>query len=295
MNAVGARGEDGEVEVRHLRVLVALAEEGTFTDAAIRLGLSQPAVSRALARFEAIAGVRLVQRNTRSLSLTPAGQACYDAAVTALPAFDAVLRAARGQVRPLRLGYAWAAFGRHTSAVLRGWREEYPQVPLEVHRVDERSAGLRTGLVDVTVRRGEVTDPGVRVEPILDEGRMAALPVGSPLAGRSELTLADLAHEVIALAPGIGTTTLELWPPQARPTRAVEVTNTDEWLLAIASGEAVGVTPEATQTQHPHPGVRFVPLTGVPDLTVSLVWRPDRPHPAIADFVALVRRRVTPA
>ena len=86
----------------------------------------------------------------------------------------------------------------------------------------------------------------------------------------------------------MGTTTLDLWPEAARPARVVEVTNTDEWLMTIASGEAVGVTPESTPTQHPHPGVRFVPLPDAPRLTVSLVWPKDRQHPALADFVSVV-------
>ena len=280
------------LEVAFLRVLVALAEEGTFTDAAIRLGTGQPTVSRTLARFEAAVGVRLVERTTRSLRLTAAGEACYPAAVDALATLDSVVDAAQGRVRPLRLGYAWAAFGQHTSAILRAWREQRPEVPLEVHRVDERSAGLRTGFVDVAVRRDAVVDPHVHVEPIFDEERVAAVPVGSPLAERETLQLEDLADQLVALSPSAGTTTLELWPRAVRPTRVVQVTNTDEWLLAIASGEAVGVTADSTAHQHPHPGVRFVPLLGVPGITVSLVWPVHRVHPALPDFVAIVRRCV---
>jgi len=278
------------IEVRFLRVLVALAEEGTFTDAAIRLGTGQPAVSRTLARFEAVLGVQLVQRTTRSLRLTEAGRACYTAALDALSALDAVVAAAQGRSRPLRLGYAWAAFGGATSAILRTWRELHPDVPLEVHRVDERSAGLRTGLVDVAVRRDVVDDPGVRVETILEEGRMAAVPDGSALAHRSTLTLTDLSGHVAALAPGTGTTTLDLWPPDARPGRVVEVTNTDEWLMSIASGETVGVTAASTAAQHPHPGVRFVPVPDAPAITVSLVWPVSGAHPALPEFLAVVRR-----
>lgn len=277
------------VEARHLAVLVALAEEGTFTDAAIRLGTGQPTVSRTLARFEALLGVQLVQRTTRSLRLTEAGAACYPAALEALAALERVAAAARGHDRPLRLGYAWAAFGSHTSAVLRCWREQHPEVQLDVHRVDERSAGLLDGTVDVAVRRGPVEEPGVHVEPIFSEGRMAVVPVGHRLAGRASVHLADLAEETVALAAGIGTTTLDLWPADARPSRAVQVTNTDEWLLAVASGEAVGVTPASTAAQHSHPGVMFVPLLEVPSITVSLVWPEEAAHPAIPRLVALVR------
>ncbi len=281
-------GVDG-IDARSLRVLVAIAEEGTFTDAAIRLGVGQPAVSRALARFEALLGVRLVERTTRSLRLTPAGRDCYAAAVEALAALEAVAAAARGSVRPLRLGWSWAAFGPWTTDVLRAWREQQPGTPLEMHRVDDRDAGLRAGLVDVTVRRGPVDDPGVHVEPLFTEGRLAAVPAGSPLASRAELTLEELADEVVALAPAAGTTTLDLWPSDHRPTRVREVANTDEWLLAIAAGDAVGVTPASTPTQHTHPAVVFVPLPGAPPLDVSLVWPERGAHPAVPALLAVVR------
>src|SRR3954471_6444987 len=136
------------VELAHLRVLVAVADSGTFTGAAARLGLSQPAVSRSLARFEATLGVELVRRTTRSLVLTDAGRACYTRAVEVLRGVDALVDATRGKVGPLRVGYSWAALGPYTSDVLRTWREEQPDVPLVLHRVDDRSAGLANGAVD---------------------------------------------------------------------------------------------------------------------------------------------------
>ncbi len=116
------------------------------------------------------------------MRLTPAGRACYEQALVALAAMEAVVDAAHGRTRPLRLGYAWAAFGEHTRAVLGDWRSQHPDVPLEVHRIDERTAGLRDGLVDVAVRRGPVTEPGVHVEPLVEEaldgGRAGRLRAG---------------------------------------------------------------------------------------------------------------------
>jgi DNA-binding transcriptional LysR family regulator len=279
-----------ELELRHLRVLVALAREGTFTDAAIDLGLSQPAVSRSLARLEQLVGVELVARTTRSLELTPAGHAAMVAAVAALDAVDTFVAVARGSLRPLRLGYTWAAFGRHTDRVIQMWRAEHPDVPLEVHRIDDRTAGLGSGRVDVAIRRGRVQESGVLVENLFVEPRLAAVSAGSPLAARTRLELADLARETIVLVPGVGTTSLALWPEHGRPVRTVEVANIDEWLLAISSSGAVGVTPESTAWQHGHPGVRYIPLTDAPLVPVSLLAPLARSHPAVGDLVALVRR-----
>ena len=279
-----------ELELRHLRLLVALAREGTFTDAAIEVGLSQPAVSRGLARLEQLIGVELVARTTRSLELTPAGRAALPAAVAVLDAVDTFVTAARGSPRPLRLGYTWAAFGRLTDRVFQMWRAEHPGVPLEVHRIDDRLAGLDRGLVDVSIRRGVVEEAGVVVEHLFHEPRLAAVSAGSPLAARTQVTLADLAAETIVLVPGVGTTSLALWPDGDRPSRTVEVANIDEWLLAISSSGAVGVTPESTAWQHAHPGVRYVPLTDAPLVPVSLLAPRSHTHPAVADLAEVVRR-----
>ena len=152
------------VEVRFLRVLVALAEEDTFTDAAIRLGTGQPVGLRGRCRASRTCwGSRLVERTTRSMRLTPAGgRACYEAgARRARCDWEAVVDAAHGrhQAAPARLTPGPPS-GEHTRAVLGDWRSQHPDVPLEVHRIDERTAGLRDGLVDVAVRRGPVTEPG---------------------------------------------------------------------------------------------------------------------------------------
>jgi DNA-binding transcriptional LysR family regulator len=278
-----------DLELRHLRVLVALAEEGTFTDAAVRLGVSQPAASRTLARLEDLLGVELVERTTRSLRLTDAGRSFYDAAVTVLGAVDALAAAAQHRARPLRLGYTWGALGPYTQTVLQTWRRLHPEVPLEVHRIEDRSAGLSRGSVDVAIGRGVVTAPGFRVTALFKEGRAAAVAASSPLAHRASVDLADLAGEVIAIAPEAGTTTIDLWPPGQRPTRVVEVANIDEWLLAIASGQAVGVTAESTASQHGHEGVRFIPLPEADRITVSLVSVAARTHPHLVEFEAVVK------
>jgi DNA-binding transcriptional LysR family regulator len=280
-----------EVDLRQVRCLVAVAEEGTFTDAAIRLGTSQPAVSRAIARLEDALDARLIERTTRSVALTPAGQVFYNRSVEALAAIDEAIDAVRGDTRPLRVGYAWAAFGRHTSTILRRWRQEFPPVALEVHRIDERDAALTKGRVDVAVIRGPFQADGLHIELLFTEMRLGALPAGHSLAGRAHLAIDELRGPIV-LNPSVGTTTLELWPADVRPTSSLEVDNVDEWLTVIASGAAMGVTAEATAFQHPHPGIVFVPLPDVARIPVQLAWPERRPHPSVVEFADLVRRCV---
>lgn len=282
------------IELRHLRALVAVAEEGTFTDAAIRLGLTQSAVSRTVSSMEQLMGTRLLRRTTRSVALTAAGEQAYRAAVIALAAVQDVLDAATGRTRPLRLGYAWSALGRHTSPVLQRWRTEYPQTPLEVHRVDERTAGLSTGRADVAVIRGRFEDPALIVRWIADEPRYAAFGRAHRLAGREIVAMAELVADTVLSTP-YGTTTPELWPAGSRPTSTLYVDNVDEWLTEIAGGMAIGLTPESTLTQHAHPGVTFVPIADVKPVAMHLAWPRAAQHPAIESFVDLVERTVRSA
>ncbi|MDM4718939.1 LysR family transcriptional regulator [Micromonospora sp. WMMA1363] len=281
------------VELRHLRALLAIAEEGSITRAAVRLRLTQPAVSRTLRQLETHLGLRLVDRSTHHLELTSVGRAYRDRAAAAVAAVDDVLDPEHAGGRPIRLGHAWSALGEHTVSLLRRWRRVRPETPLELLRIDERSAGLAQGRVDVAVLRQPVDLPGVRAHRLRTEPRLATVPVDSPLAQRASLALADLADQPIAVNAGTGTTTLDLWPAGCAPAVVVHVANTDDWLAAISAGRAVGVTTSATAAMHPSPAVVYLPLTDAPAVTVLLAWRHPPGHPALADLVALAREVVS--
>ncbi|MER8042065.1 LysR family transcriptional regulator [Streptomyces sp. NPDC094032] len=277
------------IELRHLRCFLAIAEEGNLTRAATRLHLTQPAVSRTLAALERHLGARLVDRSTHHLALTAEGRSFHDRAAAAVTAFDAAVDPELLRRRPLRLGHAWSAFGPYTTPLLRRWQAEHPGTPLELLRVDDRTAGLLRGEVDAALLRGPVEIPGLATEELLTEERVAAVPADSPLAARASLTLADLAAETAILNPVSGTTTLDLWPADARPRTTLTVANTDDWLTTIAAARGIGVTSASTATLHPHPGVAYRPLTGTPPVPVLLAWREADRHPAVGALVELAR------
>lgn len=281
-----------DLELRHFRCFVAVVDSGSVTAAAARLHLTQPALSRTLRQLEESLGVLLVERTTRTLRPTAEGRVFYEKAVTVLAAVDEATDVARLRRWPLRLGYAWAAAGRHTSTILTGWRAAQPDVPLTVRRVDDRTAGLARGVVDVALVRVRLDDPSLHVEVLFEEGRCAALPAEHPLARRDAVALAELADETVAINVTSGSTTLELWPAGHRPAATVDVTNTDEWLTLIGAGQAVGVTTTSISFLCRYPGVAYVPLPDAPRVPVYLAWRHDNRHPYLADFVALAHRTV---
>ncbi|MEV5507571.1 LysR family transcriptional regulator [Streptomyces orinoci] len=279
-----------DVELRHLRALVAIAEEGTITAAAETLRLTQPALSRTLAQLEQRVGVRLLDRSGRRPALTPAGRTLSEHGRVILARVQAAVADAAAVDRPLRLGYSCSVLGRFTVPLLRSWRREHPQTPLELRRHDTGAAGLATGEVDVAVLRRPVADAGLWVEELYWEERFAALPDNHPLACRPSVTLDQLASGTLALCPGLSTVHLDLWPPAARPAHTVEVRDVDEWLTVIATGDVFGVAAAGTCESHPHPGVRYVPVADAPATTVYLA-RPAHPtHPRTGDLLALARQ-----
>ncbi|MGX1909951.1 LysR family transcriptional regulator [Streptomyces phaeochromogenes] len=231
------------MELRHLRAVLAIAEEGNVTRAATRLHLGHPALSRTLRQLEDHLGARLVDRSTRHLELTAEGHVFRDKALAALAAVETALDPRGLRSWPLRLGHTWAALGDHTIPLLRRWDQTRPgfrwncSASTPARRASRRARSMRPCCAARSPRAG------LRREPLLSEERVVVMPADSPLAALPRITLTDLAARPIALNTVSGTTTTDLWPPTARPVATIEVTNTDEWFIAIAAGRGPRAAP----------------------------------------------------
>jgi DNA-binding transcriptional LysR family regulator len=274
-----------DVELRHLRTLVAVVDEGTFTDAADRLRVSQATVSRTVAGLEAALGARLVQRTTRHVSLTGTGAQVVAHARRVLAEVALLHRVA--ERTELRVGYAWAALGRHTRRVQKRWAAAHPRTPLVFVQSGTPTAGLAEGTADVAVVRRPLDDVRFDTALVGTERRVAAVATDGPLGRRRTLRLADLAPYTIAIDERTGTTTLDLWHPGPAPTSVRTTRGVDEWLTLIAAGQAVGITSEATADQNPRPGVAYRTLRAAPTIPVRLAWWRDDVPRDLADLVTI--------
>ncbi len=273
------------IELRQLRALVAIADHGTFTDAAIELGVSQAAVSRTIAALEAGLGVRLLRRTTRNVAPTVAGGRVIARArriLSEVAELERVVGDGRGE---FRLGYAWAAFGRQTTALQRAWVAEHPQAPMVLVQCNTLTAGLAEGMSEISVVRRPL-DARFETVLIATESPYAAVAADDPWAKRRFLRMADFAGRTVGIDSRSGTTTLDRWEPGAGPAAARETGSVDEWLTLIAAGQAVGLTSEATVAQYPRPGVVYRPVRDAQPMPVWLAWWRDDP-PALHQ--ALVR------
>ncbi|CAM5230454.1 LysR family transcriptional regulator [Streptomyces chartreusis] len=276
-----------DVELKQLRCLVAIVDEGTFTDAAIALGVSQAAVSRSLASLERALGVRLLRRTSREVTPTGTGLRVLAHARRVLGEVDGLVREATSGHARLRMGYAWAALGRHTPAFQRRWAAAHPGTDLQLVRTNSSTAGLAEGACDLSVVRRPVDDRRLDSAIVGLERRLCAVAADDPLARRRSVRLADLSGRTLVVDRRTGTTTTDLWPPGSRP--AIEETHdVDDWLTVISTGRCIGMTAEATAHQYPRPGVVYRPVRDAEPIAVRLAWWRDDPHPAAQAAIELL-------
>jgi DNA-binding transcriptional LysR family regulator len=187
-----------DLEVRQLRYFVAVAEELHFGRAAERLTMAQPPLSRAIRDLERQLDVSLLERTTRQVRLTAAGEVLLRDARTALDAIAAADRRTRhaGRAEPsLRLAFKADYDAGLLPQILAAYQREEAALPVEfvLGGRDEQMPALRDGRADVALVFTPMVDRDLDGEPLLTEPRVVALAASDPLAGRASLRLADLA------------------------------------------------------------------------------------------------------
>ncbi|AST79861.1 TPA: LysR family transcriptional regulator [Citrobacter freundii] len=201
------------IELRHLRYFVAVAEELHFGRAAARLNISQPPLSQQIQMLEQQVGARLLARTNRSVALTAAGkQFLADSRQILGLVNDAAARAERlhqGEAGELRIGFTSSApFIRAVSDTLSLFRQQYPDMHLQTREMNTREqlAPLSEGALDLGLMRNTQLPESLHHEVILHEPLMAMIPRMYPLAQKPVVTLAELAKEpFVFFDPHVGT------------------------------------------------------------------------------------------
>lgn len=190
------------MELRHLRYFVAVAEEGSLTNAAERrLHTAQPSLSRQIRDLELDVGVSLMTRGARGIELTAAGRAFLDHARLALLqveiAREAAQRAARPETASFVLGFLTGHELVWLPEALRILRDEQPdiEITLSSQSSPELAAALLRGKVDVAFLRRETPALGLAYKFLIKEPIVAVLPSGHRLAAYKAIRPQDLEGE----------------------------------------------------------------------------------------------------
>ncbi|MEU3461258.1 LysR family transcriptional regulator [Streptomyces sp. NPDC006733] len=281
------------METRELRYFVAVAEELHFGRAAQRLGIAQPPLSRAIQQLERRLGAALLDRTSRTVTLTEAGSVLLVEGRAALAAVGAAERRTRRAAlsatgRSGLVLVAKASASRDLLAhLLAAYAAEPGAVPVEVILCGpaEQARFLHEGRADVALlHRPFDATAEFHTEELSTEGQVAILPVGHPLTARDHVLMADITG-----LPGLP---LPRWPgPDGTcpPGPGPQVRDHAQLLQLVALGRACAVSPASCRAEL-HADLAAVPVLDAPTVTTVIAWPPHSRSRAVADLVRAATR-----
>jgi DNA-binding transcriptional LysR family regulator len=293
------------VELRELRLFLALAEELHFGRTADKLQLTPSRVSQSLRALEHKLGGQLVHRTSRRVELTPFGERfladvspAYDQLVGVLERTNVAARSLEGT---LRLGLlSGPAGGPHIVEIVREFEALHPESHVEVIQLawEDPARRLRDDDVDVMATWLPLEQPDLVVGPTLSrQQRVLAVPRDHPLSERDAVDVEELADHRIFRVEG--------WPqelreavtpsrtPGGRPIPGTRIPIGERALLELpvrlARSKIVLPTVASAAGYFVDPDVVFVPIKGMPPLRSALVWRRPARDPKLLEFIRVAR------
>jgi DNA-binding transcriptional LysR family regulator len=290
-----------QIEIRHLRYFVAVAEELHFGRAAKRLGITQPPLSLSIQRLESALGVALFERTNRRVQLTPAGRTLLEEGrhliADLMSVVDATRRSARGETGSLTIAYAASVMHMALPRIIQAFRKEFPDVRLELRELPTSSQiiELRAGELDVGFLRQTARDPELMTETMMTENLVLAISKHHELAARKHLRLEDVANEDFVLfprdlAPGLYAHVLAVCAEVGVHPRVVQTSRELYTTISLVeAGLGVTIIPESVQ-QMGWRGVRYYPIKSPLAATrIDAAWRADNRSPILPAFLEITR------
>lgn len=290
------------MEIRQLRYLVALADEQQFTRAAAREHVAQPALSQQIRRLEDELGLRLVERTTRHMTITDAGELLVARArriLAELDAANAEILALKGlHSGHVRVGTMHTMGPIDVSLVLAIFHERYRDIELTVREQSSEELGdmlrddeLDLAFLSVTER---MESRGLGLHQLLLEELVVLLPVEHPLASRKGLRIGELVSEEF-ISFREGARLRELLFTAARgagfePNVKLESNESARIRRLVSRGMGVAILPRSDAVAA-GADVAVLDLSEPPlARDITLAWREGRRHPpAVAEFLRLAR------
>ena len=268
-----------DLDLRKLRYFVAVADRLHFGRAADELHIAQPVLSRQVRALEKDLGASLLTRDSHGVALTDAGPLLASADA----ARHRVTLAARGG-RRLMVGFR---AGVAVAPAVQQFATRHPDVVVDVQRIegDDQATVLLDGRIDIGYVRLPIDETGLRVIPVYTEPRVAVLPVGHRLAGKEQVTEADLAGEPLLWDADTSTQPTR----RPHPNAGYLVRGVDETLEHVAAGRGISFLARSATVFYSHPNISYVPVPDLAPDQVCLAVAASRASPVVEDFVTAAR------
>jgi DNA-binding transcriptional LysR family regulator len=276
----------GDPNLRRIRYFLALGDTPHFGQAAARLHITQPALSRQIRQLEEEMHVRLLIRDGASIRLTEAGRRLRADAPAFLAAGDALWRDVRQAAdESERVTLAFMC-GITPAPFVRSLAGRRPQLTVDfVHTTITDQVGvLHDGRADLAFARTPMDRHGLEVRHLYTEPWFVALPTGHRLADRRSVTLAQLAGETLLQSAHL----IPEWRDLPHLPREIPgiADNLEAKLEYVAAGRGIVMLPEQAAENYRRPGLAKVAVDGVAPNEVLLAWRREATSPWIREIAA---------
>lgn len=262
------------VTIEHLRCFKVMAETLNFTAAAQKSHIAQPALSRTLSSLEAEWNVRLFDRSTRRVILTPEGELCLARVKTILREYDRMLEDLSTGPKDLSIGFNSASgTAPWLIAALRQFKNEYPQVNIHVHQLHSSEAVFKliSGELDCAViyEHSAALVSGLETMRLAPLYRHVIVPQNDPLAQKKMLTIHDLQGRHMVFMKAVEEFTYDkihsnLRKHGIKPQGETIVSNLAEMALQAELGGGIGITGLISQYDN-NTNVKLLPFEPLED------------------------------
>lgn len=287
------------MDIAQVRAFLAVAEELHFRRAAERLHMAQPPLTRTIKVLERELGTTLFDRNTRSVALTPAGQAMLEPAREVMEALrratEAARSADRGEVGLVRIAFAGVSTHPLVASLARNVRSVRPGIELELSSQNFAQPAIQKLAkreTDIALGRWDIVPEGIATRVVMADALVLAVPATHQLAEEDEVHFAQLLGErFVSLPAHEGSVLADRLRRLAEAQRFVpdvaQVAPDTQTALALVSAEVgclLTLTSVAANLSDPH--VRFLPIAAgeaadLPDVHLRAAWRQAEQGPAV--------------
>jgi DNA-binding transcriptional LysR family regulator len=295
-------GATDQIEFRHLRAFVAVAEELNFSRAAERLHMAQPPLTRSIRHLEKELDVKLFHRNTRHIELTEAGRVYLEEVRQILllmrEAASIAQLANRGEVGQLVVGFEGSSAYDIVPLSVKAFREKFPGIKLLVREMV--SGSQMQALCEGEIGIGFVVLPlpenrHLRVECIFQEPLIVALPQLHSLATRSNLNLADLRHETFIVCPrhdqcGLYDHVISVCHQAGfSPLLTQETSEVQSILGFVGANLGISLLPASARKLKRSDVIYRALHPPIAELELAIAWRQDSLSPLLTNFLEITR------
>ncbi len=288
-----------QIELRHLRYFLAVAEDLHFRRAAERLYIAQPGLSRQIKQLENTLGYPLFIRNNRTVSLTPAGDYLKTEVGTFLQKLETMLHHGQllheGVEGRLNFGYVGSAMQNVIPELLLRFRAGFPNIRYGLEALDNQQQidRLLARELDIGFVRTERFPPELESQRVFIDTFSLVLPEQHPLTQETFTSVAQLQEEsFILFDPGYSLPyyerVMDIFDDAGfRPHISHRTVHATTIYRLVENGFGLSIVPTSLQMGY-QLGVKFIELTSIPQrTTLAAVWRADNENPALKNFVQL--------